>query len=92
MMQIKSGLDSVADREKWAQRGASFLAKVKATKMVWFPPKPVESGRAASASARKMTTGAGRKSTATAKKTTKRPASRSTTVVKKKAERAKKGS
>ena len=40
MIEIKSGWKSVTDRERWAARGASFVAKAKATKAVWFPPKP----------------------------------------------------
>ena len=45
MIEIRSGLKSVTDREKWAARGASFVAKAKATKAVWFPPEPVETGK-----------------------------------------------
>jgi uncharacterized protein YjbJ (UPF0337 family) len=38
------------DRGKWTARGATFVAKLKATKLVWFPPKPVEGvGKAISA-------------------------------------------
>ena len=59
MIEIKSRWTSARDKEKWAARGASFVAKVKATKVVWFPPKPVESGKTAAATAKK-----------TAKKTT----------------------
>ena len=44
MIEIQSRWKSVTDREKWAARGASFVAKVKATKVVWFPPNPVETG------------------------------------------------
>jgi len=67
MFEIKSRLNSVTDREEWAARGASFVAKVKATKAVWFPPQPVETGKKAVSTARKATTGATRKTT---KKTT----------------------
>jgi len=76
MFEIGNRLEGVVDREKWAERGASFVAKVKATKVVWFPPKPVETGRktakAAKKTARKATkktTGAARKTTGAAKKT-----------------------
>jgi len=45
MIEINRQWKSVTDREKWAARGASFVAKAKATKVVWFPPKPVETGK-----------------------------------------------
>jgi hypothetical protein len=61
---------SVTDREKWAARGASFVAKAKATKVVWFPPKPVETGKEAASTAKKATTRATKKTTGAAKKTT----------------------
>ena len=47
MIEIKSRWKSVTDNEKWAARGASFVAKVKATKMVWFPPRPGDTGKKA---------------------------------------------
>jgi hypothetical protein len=47
MIDVKSRLSSVAGKEKWVARGASFVTKAKATKVVWFPPKPVEAGKAA---------------------------------------------
>ena len=81
MIEIKSGLKSVTDREKWAARGASFVAKAKATKAVWFPPEPVETGKKAGSTARKATkratsktTGAAGKTTGAAGKTTKKAA------------------
>ena len=64
MIEIKSRWKSVTDREKWAARGASFVAKAKATKVVWFPPKPVETGKKAASTAKK----AAKKSTGAAKK------------------------
>ena len=69
MIEIKRW-KSVTDREKWAARGASFVAKAKATKVVWFPPKPVETGKKAASTAKKATTRATEKTTGTAKKTT----------------------
>ena len=53
MIDIKSGWKSVTDRERWAARGASFVAKAKATKVVWFPPKPADSGKKAASTAKK---------------------------------------
>lgn len=76
MIDLKSPLKSATDRDAWAARGSTFVAKVQATRLVWFPPEPVKSGtkaatRAANATkktaggATKKTTG---KATAAAKK------------------------
>ncbi len=77
MIEIKSRWKSVTDKEKWAARGASLAAKAKATKVVWFPPKPVETGKKAASTAKKATkratkktTGAAKKASGAAKKTT----------------------
>ena len=69
MIEIKSRWDSVADRQKWAARGASFVAKAKATKTVWFPPKPVETGEKAASTTKRATKRATKKTTGAAKKT-----------------------
>lgn len=76
MTETKNRWKSVRDRAKWAARGASFVGKVKATKVVWFPPKPVETGKKAASTAEeetiraaKKTRGAAKKTTGTAKKT-----------------------
>lgn len=66
MIEIKSGWKSATDREKWAARGASFVAKAKATKVVWFPPEPVETGKKAASTTKRAT----KKTTGAAKKTT----------------------
>ena len=81
MIEIKGRWKSVTDREMWAARGASFVAKAKATKAVWFPPKPVETGKKAGSTAKratkratkkttKKTTGAAKKATNSTKKVT----------------------
>ena len=70
MIEIKSRWKSVTDREKWAARGASFVAKAKATKVVWFPPEPVETGKKAAATAKKATKKATKRATKRATKTT----------------------
>lgn len=65
MIEIQSRWRGVTDREKWATRGASFVANAKATK-VWFPPKPVETGKEAASTAKKVTkewTGAAERTT-----------------------------
>jgi hypothetical protein len=76
MIEIRSGVKSVANREKWAARGASFVAKAKATKVVWFPPKPVDTGTRAAATVTKATSQA-------TKKAGKRTAARTTGAAKK---------
>lgn len=70
MIESKSPWKSVTDREKWAARRASFVAKAKATKVVWFPPKPVEAGKKAASTAKKATKRVTKKTTGAAKKTT----------------------
>lgn len=79
MSEIKSRWKRVTDREKWAARGASFVAKTKATKVVWFPPKPVETGKKAAATTKKAT----KKATGAAKKTTTGAAKKTTNSTKK---------
>ena len=71
MIEIQSRWKSVTDREKWAARDASFVAKAKATKVVWFPPNPVETGEKAASTAKKATKGVTKKTSGAAKKTTK---------------------
>jgi hypothetical protein len=70
MFDLKSGWQSVTDREKWAARRASFVAKLKATKVVWSTPQPAETGKKAAAAAGKATKRASKKATSSAKKTT----------------------
>jgi hypothetical protein len=80
MIDIRSGLRSVANREKWAARGASFVAKAKATKVVWFPPEPVDTGAKAASTATKATKKATKKATS---KATRQTAGRTTGAAKK---------
>jgi hypothetical protein len=68
MIEIKSRLKTVMDREKWAARGASFVAKAKATKAVWFPPHPAKTGKTAASTAKKTS----KKTAGAAKKTSKK--------------------
>lgn len=68
MIDLKSGLNSVSDKERWADRGASLVAKLKATKAVWFPPQPTKSGKKAASTAKRATKKSARKTTAAAKK------------------------
>ena len=70
MIYVKSQMKGVTDREKWVARRTSFVAKVKATKMVWFPPEPAETGKKAASTAKKTTKRAAKKTTGAAKKTT----------------------
>src|SRR3954470_17773465 len=69
MIEIMSPWKSVRDKEKWAARGASFVAKAKATKLVWFPPKAVETGKKVAATATEATRKTTKKTTDAAKKT-----------------------
>jgi hypothetical protein len=71
MIDIKSRMKGVTDKEKWVARRASFVAKAKATKVVWFPPKPVETGKKAASTTKKSTKRAAKKTTGAAKKTAK---------------------
>jgi hypothetical protein len=55
MIDIKRPWKSVTDKEKWAARGASFVAKAKATKLVWFPPKPEDAATTATEATKQAT-------------------------------------
>lgn len=68
MSEIKSRWQHLSDREKWAARGASFAAKLKATKAVWFTPGPVKGSKKAAAAGKNTTKRATRKATNAAKK------------------------
>jgi hypothetical protein len=70
MIEIENPWKSVTDRQKWTAHAASFVAKAKATKVVWFPPKPEETGKKAASTAKNATRRTGKKTTAAAKKTT----------------------
>jgi hypothetical protein len=70
MIEIKSQWKNVTDRGRWAARGSSFVAKTKATKAVWFPPKPEATGKKAASKAKNATNKATKKTTGAAKKTT----------------------
>ena len=69
MFDIRNRWKGLTDREKWAAHGASFVAKTKATKQVWFGPQPVETGKKAASTAKK-TTGTAKKRASAAKKAT----------------------
>ena len=70
MIEIKDRVKGVTDKEKWVARRTSLVAKVKATKVVWFPPEPVETGKKAASTTKKSTKRAAKKTTGAAKKTT----------------------
>jgi len=69
MFDVKSRLQTAANKEKWAARGASVMAKVKATKLVWFPPKPVEAGKDAVSAGSQATQNTGERITGAAQDT-----------------------
>jgi hypothetical protein len=74
MIEFTSLWKGATDRGKWAARGATFVAKAKATKAVWFPPSPEDSGKKAASRAKKATkkttAKTTKKATSAAKKTT----------------------
>jgi hypothetical protein len=70
MLEIKGSVQSLTDRRKWAARAASFVAKLKATKVVWFTPEPVEAGKKTAASAENATERAAKKAISAGKDTT----------------------
>jgi hypothetical protein len=76
MIDIGSRWKSVTDRNRWAAGGASFVAKVKATKAVWMPPKPDRTtSKKAAATAKKASRGGkktAKKGGGAAKKTAKK--------------------
>lgn len=45
MANIKTQWKTVTNKGKWTARVASFVAKAKATKLVWFPPKPAQTAK-----------------------------------------------
>ena len=79
MIEIRSPWKRVRDREKRAARGPSFVAKVKATKLVWFPPRPVETGKETASAAKKATKRATQKTTNGTKNDVTNPLRRKTT-------------
>jgi DNA-binding protein HU-beta len=90
MIDVSSRLKDVTDRGKWSARGASFMTKLKATKAVWFPPEPVDSGAKGASTAKKATTKAAKKSAGTTKKAGKTTAKKTTSKAKKSTAAAKK--
>jgi hypothetical protein len=70
MFEITTRWKRVMDKQKWAARGASFVAKAKATKLVWFPPEPAETGKETASTAKRATERSTKKTTGAAKKST----------------------
>lgn len=70
MDEIKSRLKSVTDKNMWVARRAAFLAKAKATKMVWFPPKPEQAGDRTAATVAQTTKNTANQTTAAANRAT----------------------
>jgi hypothetical protein len=69
MIGIKNRWERISDKKSWAARRTSFVAKVKATQAVWFPPKPAETGSKAASTAKKTTKKATKKTASAARKT-----------------------
>jgi len=70
MIEIKNRLKKATDKTTWAARGATFITKAKATKTVWFPPKPDQVGEQTAAKATQATKNTAARSTAAANKAT----------------------
>jgi hypothetical protein len=76
MFEIEKRWTTLTAKTKWDARLASFVVKAKATKAVWFPPKPAATGKTAQATAKRAGGSAkeasqrATKKTAAAKKTT----------------------
>jgi hypothetical protein len=70
VLDIKDSLRKVTDRQRWSARSASFVAKAKATKAVWFPPNPGDTGKKAASTAKKASKGTAGRATRAAKKKT----------------------
>jgi hypothetical protein len=66
MMDLAGPLKGVTDRDAWSTRGASFKAKLVATKEIWLPPTPSDAPRKAGSAAR----GSTKKAASTRKKQT----------------------
>ena len=69
MIDIKSRWQSATDRGTWNARGASFVAKLQATKAVWFPPTPEGAVKKTASTAKKTSKRAAKKTTSGAKRT-----------------------
>ena len=65
MVDVTGLWKNATDKGRWSSRVATFTAKVKATKAVWFPPKPEKTGKKVASTAKKAT----KKSTGAAKNT-----------------------
>lgn len=67
MSDLNTRLKSVVDRQRWRARGSAFVAKLEATRAVWFPPQSAKSATRTGKKAAKRTTGTAKK---TARRTT----------------------
>jgi hypothetical protein len=74
-MEFTSLWKDATDKGRWSARGAAFVAKVKATKLVWFPPGPEDSGKKAASTAKKATKKTTKKTTKKAGSTAKKAGS-----------------
>jgi hypothetical protein len=66
MLDVKSVWSRVGDTKTWRARRAAFVAKLGATKAVWFPPEPAGTARKATAQGRKTAKRTARKTSRTA--------------------------
>jgi len=78
MMDLKHVWNQAMDKKSWTARRTTFVAKLGATKAVWFPPEPTGTAKKAAAKGRKTTKKAAGKTTRAttkAKRPTKQTAS-----------------
>jgi hypothetical protein len=81
MVDLRSRWKNATDRGRWTAGGASFVAKAKATKAVWFPPKVDRTAKKAASTAKRATKKSarpgkkvGKKATGSGRRTTKKAA------------------
>jgi hypothetical protein len=72
VLDLKSAWSRVGDKRTWDARRATFVAKLGATKAVWFPPGPTSTPKKAAAKGRKTTKKTAKKTSRAATKA-KRP-------------------
>jgi len=75
MVDVTGLWKNATDKGRWSSRVASFVAKVKATKVVWFPPAGGDSAAKAASKATRTTKKTARKTTKKASGAAKKTAS-----------------
>ena len=55
MMNLKQVWHQAVDKQAWSARRTALMAKLGATKAVWFPPDPTSTAKKAASKGRKTT-------------------------------------